>query len=139
MNHHMDTKHPAIWAEAKRVENQALGKLVDEEVQPMLFALSFNIDVFYDKVICWITISNQPFSEIESDELLDVFYCLCPTLQNKIIKSDALRDCITVVSKAQRQQFKEYLQLLAADLLDATESTATFAVGYGTCTDHGEK
>ncbi|KAG8913070.1 hypothetical protein FRC01_004756 [Tulasnella sp. 417] len=87
----MGTKHPVIWAEVKHVENQALGKPVDEEVQLTilsLFALSFNIDIFYDKVIRWITILNQLFSEIKSDELLDVFYSL----------------------KAQRQQFKEYLQ-----------------------------
>ncbi|KAG8921767.1 hypothetical protein FRC01_014904 [Tulasnella sp. 417] len=113
MNTHMETKHGGIWAEAKREQKRSLGITLDEDGQPSIASMlssSFNLDTLHEKIVRWITISNQPFTEIESEELLEIFSYLRSAVEGRIIKADALKNRIKEASEVQRQSFKEFLQ-----------------------------
>lgn len=137
MNAHMESKHGAIWAEAKCAEKLAAGVALDDNEQPSIASMfssvsahhihlagtsvlrlhqvhitqSFNLDTLHEKIVKWITISNQPFSEIESEELLDIFSYLRSAVEGRIIKADALKNRIKTASDEQRERFKSYIKV----------------------------
>ncbi|KAG8940057.1 hypothetical protein FRC04_005661 [Tulasnella sp. 424] len=76
-----------------------------------MLSSSFNLDTLHEKIVKWITIANQPFTEIESEELLGIFGYLRPAVERWIVKADALKNRIVAASEVQRQRLKDYLQV----------------------------
>lgn len=112
---HMTGRHGGVWAKAKRAEAVALGMAVDgshQDISTMLVASpSFDFDVFYEKIGRWFVLSNQPFSEIESDELRDLLTYLKPALRGKIVGRTTLRDkIVNDLYPAHQAELKAYLQ-----------------------------
>ena len=73
------------------------------------FSQGFNIDIFYQKLVRWIVVSNQPFSEIENEELRDLLLYLRPSLKGRIIGADQLTRKVQAMADKSRLNLKQYL------------------------------
>lgn len=62
-------------------------------------------------MIKWFVVSNQPFTEIESEELIAVMTYLRPSLEKHLIKADALKARIMKAAEEQREKLKKYIKV----------------------------
>ncbi|EUC63749.1 transposase, putative [Rhizoctonia solani AG-3 Rhs1AP] len=77
---------------------------------PAIILQSFNIDVFYKKLTRWIVTGNQPFTEIENEELRDMIIYLHPALSDHLIRSAALKERLFGHAEIMRRSTKQYLR-----------------------------
>lgn len=130
---HMIKNHGAIWDAALRAENRAMGRPEGDPAQPSVADLmtsvshgppkldslskreqSFSMEVAYEKLIKWMVISNQPFSEIENDEFLDLITYLRPAIEGKVVKADAIKNRIDHKAHEHRGKLAAYLKVQPA-------------------------
>jgi len=66
--------------------------------------------LFYEKLMKWMIISNQPFTEVESEELRDLLVYLKPCM-SELVKADAIKERIMKYGMEKRDHLIEILKV----------------------------
>lgn len=66
--------------------------------------------MFYEKLMKWMIISNQPFTEVESEELRDLLVYLKPCM-SELVKADAIKERIMKYGMEKRDHLIEILKV----------------------------
>ena len=71
----------------------------------------FKIDVWEEKIVQWMAILNQSFTEMESAELRDAFCYAQPLLQGKIMSADTIKCKMEACCIQKTAEVKYYLKV----------------------------
>ncbi|CAE6431808.1 unnamed protein product [Rhizoctonia solani] len=124
----MKERHSVVWATADRFDKIMLGVQDNDEVEKepteagSVAVPSFNIDEFYKRLTRWIVTGNQPFTEIENEELRDIIVYLRPALSDHLIRSAALKERLFGHAEIMRRFTKQYLRDLPGLLAIACDA-----------------
>ena len=70
------------------------------------------MDEFYRQLTQWIVTGNQPFTEVENPEFLELLGYLKPALEKNIVESQAIRERVFLHAGTLRHSMKKYLSSL---------------------------
>lgn len=70
------------------------------------------MDEFYRRLTRWIVTGNQPFTEVENPEFIDLLSYVKPALQGHIVKSQAIENRVLSHAGTLRRSTKKYLSAL---------------------------
>lgn len=79
------------------------------------------MDEFYRRLTKWIVTGNQPFTEVENEELRELFVYLKPALHKHLVQSDAIRDRIFSHASLLRKRTSSYLNSLSGTIAIACD------------------
>lgn len=77
---------------------------------------SFSWEKFHEKIIRWVIVSNQPFTEIENEEFRDMMGYARRSLAVKMPKADSLKSKVMVYSEEMRNNLKKLLAVSACSM-----------------------
>jgi hypothetical protein len=93
---------------------------------------AFDWDKFYDLVVKWIAMSNQPFTEIENPEFRALITFLKPFVGKKMCKADQLRSLVMEQSEKAQNRMKKILEVSDSSMCAemSNDKELTYHIGF---------
>jgi hypothetical protein len=93
---------------------------------------AFNWDKFYDFLVKWIAMSNQPFTEIENPEFHALITFLKPFVGKKMCKANRLRSLVMEQSEKVQNWMKKILEVSESSMCAemSNDKELTYHIGF---------